>query len=126
MSQDASAPPAPQGPDEQHRVPDGVSRATVEALGLLSEALETVEDARGHLYAFHRLSGHADLQLGDAVAALRAAGHPALADRVATELVGRNVIDGRWTYQVVEEYDDTYWSVFRSTCLLYTSPSPRD
>ena len=30
------------------------------------------------------------------------------------ELVGRNVIAGRWTFQIVEDYDDTYWSVFRS------------
>jgi hypothetical protein len=36
------------GSDEQHRRPDGVSEATVEALGKLSEALETVERARGH------------------------------------------------------------------------------
>ena len=30
--------------------PDGVDDATVEALGKLSEALETCERARGHLY----------------------------------------------------------------------------
>ena len=28
-------------------------------------------------------------------------------------LVGRNVLDGRWTFQVVEEFDDGYWSIFR-------------
>ena len=22
------------------------------------------------------------------------------------------MIDGRWTFQITEEYDDTYWSVF--------------
>ncbi|MGX1762850.1 hypothetical protein ACWIGW_34845 [Nocardia brasiliensis] len=26
---------------------------------------------------------------------------------------GRNVIPGRWTFQVVEEYDDTYYHRFR-------------
>ncbi len=36
----------------QHRRPDGVADETVEAVGKLSEALETVEQARGHLYAF--------------------------------------------------------------------------
>ena len=41
--------------------------ATVEALGKLSEALETCERARGHLYTFHQLTGSADIQLGDAV-----------------------------------------------------------
>ena len=38
------------GPDSEHRRPDGVDDVTVEALGKLSEALETVERVRGHLY----------------------------------------------------------------------------
>jgi hypothetical protein len=87
--------------------------ATRTALGKLSEALEVVEDARGHLYAFHRLTGTADLTLGEAVEAFREAGHDAVADRLETELVGRNVLEGRWTYQVVEEYDDGYYALFR-------------
>ena len=98
---------------EEHRRPDGLDDATVNALGKLSEALEVVEDARGHLYAFHRLTGTADLTLGEAVDQLRDAGHADLADRIDTELVGRNVIPGHWTFQIVEEYDDTYYSVFK-------------
>jgi len=101
------------GPDSRHRRPEGVSDATVDALGRLSEALEAVEIARGHLYTFHRLSGTADLTLGDAVEELREAGHGDLADRIDRDLVGRNVIHGRWTFQIVEEYDDTYYSVFQ-------------
>lgn len=100
-------------PAAEHRVPDGVSDATVEAVGKLTEALEWIERARGHLYDFHQMSGHADLTVGDAVEALRDAGHEALAGRIQNELVGRNVIEGRWTFQVVEEYDDGYWSVAR-------------
>ena len=96
-----------------HSYPPGVSTATVAALGILSEALETTERARGHLYAFHQLTGSADLRLGEAVDALRSAGHQALADRIDTELVGRNVISQRWTFQIVEDYDDGYWSLFR-------------
>lgn len=88
--------------------------ATVSALGKLSEALEAVEVARGHLYAFHRRCGTADLALGDAVEELRAAGHTQLADRIERELVGRNVLEGRWSFQIVEDYDDHYWSTFRS------------
>ncbi len=99
--------------DPHHRRPEGVTDADVKALGLLSEALETVEQARGNLYAFHQLSGRGDLQLQDAVKALRTAGHTQIADQIAEELVGRNVLHGRWTYQVVEEYDDGYWSLFR-------------
>ncbi|MBA3523037.1 MAG: hypothetical protein H0T85_00475 [Geodermatophilaceae bacterium] len=91
-----------------------VSDATVDALGKLSAALESVEQARGHLYGFHQLCGKADLELGEAVEALRAAGHDAIAAEIETDLVGRNVLDGRWSFQIVEEYDDTYWSAFRA------------
>ena len=93
--------------------PDGVSDQTVDALGKLSEALETCERARGHLYTFHQLTGSADIELGEAVTALREAGHDEIADRIDRELVGRNVLPGRWTFQIVEDYDDTYWSLFR-------------
>jgi hypothetical protein len=101
-------------PAPEHTVPSGVDDATVAAVGKLSEALETTERARGHLYSFHQLTGTADLQLGDAVDGLREAGHTELADRLERELVGRNVIEGRWTFQVVEDYDDGYWSTFRA------------
>ncbi|MET7421380.1 hypothetical protein [Dactylosporangium sp. NPDC005555] len=101
------------GPDEQHRRPDGVSAATVEALGKLSEALETVERARGRLYDVHQLIGHADLMLDEVVGMFRDAGHAKLAERIETELVGRNVIAGRWTFQVVEEFDDGYYALFK-------------
>ncbi|MCV2490197.1 hypothetical protein OF117_12565 [Geodermatophilus sp. YIM 151500] len=87
---------------------------TVEALGKLSEALETVEQARGQLYGFHQHSGKADLLLQDAVELFRAAGHTRLADDLDRDLVGRNVIADRWTFQVVEDYDASYWSLFRS------------
>ncbi|MBX9640130.1 MAG: hypothetical protein K2X97_10485 [Mycobacteriaceae bacterium] len=93
--------------------PAGVSDATVEAVGALSEALEWVERARGQLYSFHQLMGRADLLLGEACEKLRAAGHDDIAQRLETEMVGRNVLPGRWTFQIVEEFDDGYWSVFR-------------
>jgi hypothetical protein len=99
-------------PDEAHMRPATASDKTVEALGKLSEALETVEDARGHLYAFHRLTGSADLALGEAARLLREAGHAELAERAETDVIGRNVIDGRWTFQIVEEYDDGYHAEF--------------
>jgi hypothetical protein len=93
--------------------PDGMDDATVEAVGAVSEALEWVERARGELYSFHQLMGRADLLLGDACAKLRDAGHTDVADRLEAELVGRNVLYGRWTFQIVEDFDDNYWSVFR-------------
>ena len=86
---------------------------TVEALGKLSEALETVEQARGFLYAFHQLSGKADILLGEALDSFREAGATALADDLERDLLGRNVVADRWTFQLVEDYDAGYWTTFR-------------
>lgn len=100
--------------DEEHVRPEGVDDLTVEALGNISEALEAVEIARGHLYTFHRLSGTADLTLGKGVDQLREAGHTELADQLERDLVGRNVLYGRWTFQIMEEYDDGYYATFKA------------
>jgi hypothetical protein len=86
---------------------------TVEGLGKLSEALETVDQARGLLYAFHQLTGKADLLLQDAVDLLHDAGHAGLAGDLQRDLVGRNVIADRWTFQIVEDFDENYWGTFR-------------
>jgi hypothetical protein len=75
--------------------------------------LETCDRARGHLYSFHQLTGSADIGLGEALTALRRAGHNSMADKIELDLLGRNVIAGRWTFQIVEDYDDNYWSLFR-------------
>jgi len=99
--------------DDAHARPQDTSDDTVEAVGKVSEALEYVERARGHLYSFHQLMGHADLLLGEAADALHAAGHTGIARRLTEDMVGRNVIRGRWTFQVVEEFDDDYWSRLR-------------
>ncbi|WP_241671880.1 hypothetical protein [Streptomyces sp. IB2014 016-6] len=96
-------------PAPRHLRPEGVSDGTIEALGTLSEALETVEQARGHLYAFHQLTGGADLTLGRAVEQLRTAGHVRQADLVEREMVGRNVIPGHWTFQIIEAYNATFY-----------------
>jgi hypothetical protein len=87
---------------------------TVEALGKLSEALEVAEHARGLLYGFHRLTGTSDLTLQEAVELFRKAGHTELADDLERDLVGRNVIADRWTFQIVEDYDANYWTTFRA------------
>lgn len=99
---------------EANRRPEGVTDNTVEAVGKVSEALEWVERARGRLYDFHQMSGHSDLLFGEAADELEEAGHLDLATRLREEIVGRNVIEGRWTFQIVEEYDATYWSAARA------------
>ena len=91
----------------------GISDAVAQAAGKITEALETVERARGHLYSFHQLTGHADLQLDAAVAELHELGHAELAQHISEELVGRNVLPGRWSFQVVDDYDDGYYRCFR-------------
>lgn len=76
-------------PGDEHLRPPGVDDATVEAVGKVSEALETVERARGALYEFHQLIGRADLLLGEAADQLSAAGHDPLAAELDDALVGR-------------------------------------
>ena len=94
--------------------PENMDDATVTALGKLSAALETAEDARGNLYAFHRLSGRADLDLQAALRALREAGHDDVADTIDTVMTGRNVVGDRWTFELVEDYDANYVTPFRA------------
>jgi hypothetical protein len=109
------APPAPERSEQlpEHQRPEGVSDQTINALGTLSEAFEAVETARGFLYSFHRVTGTADITLGKAIDELREAGHDDLAQRLEQDLLGRNVLQDRWTFQIVEEYDQNYYSVFQ-------------
>lgn len=107
-----SDPTTSEGLDPRHTAPEGLSDELVEALGTLSEALETVERARGRLYDFHQLTGGADLTLGTAVRQLREAGATDEADLLEREILGRNVVPGMWTFQLVEAYDDTYYRAF--------------
>ena len=100
------------GPDEDHTAPRGVSDELVEAVGGVTASFEVIEHARGMLYAFHRLVGRADKELAEALDQLEAAGRPDLAEALRAEVVGRNVIDGRWTFQLVEEFDAGYYQAF--------------
>src|SRR4051794_19560676 len=84
--------------------------ALIEAIGKASEALEYVERARGHLYSFHQLMGRADLEFENAADLLEESGHPNPARLIRDSIVGRNVLDGRWTFQIVEEFDDLYYA----------------
>ena len=99
----------PEQPDDRHQRPAGVDDATVAAAGKVSEAMEWVIRARGRLYDLHQMIGHADAQFGEAVRMLEEAGHAELADGLRRELVGRNVLQDRWTFEVVEDFDATYY-----------------
>lgn len=100
-------------PDPAHRRPDGVDDETVAAVGKLAEAMEWLERARGRLYDFHQMMGHLDFVIEEAADQLERAGHREHADLLRTEVMGRNVLDGRWTYQVVEEFDAAYYDPVR-------------
>jgi hypothetical protein len=80
--------------------------ATVDAVGKATEALEYVERARGHLYAFHQLIGRADFLFEESAIRLAAAGHREEAASLWREVVGRDVLEGRWTFEIVERFDD--------------------
>jgi hypothetical protein len=105
--------PTDRSVDAEHSRPEGATDAEVEAAGTISEALEKVERARGHLYSFHQLIGAADFGFGDGADQLAASGHEDLARRLREELIGLNVLAGRWSFQVVEDFDDTYWTTAR-------------
>src|SRR5918993_2194271 len=93
--------------------PDVTEDAVVGAIGKASEALEYVERARGHLYSFHQLMGRADIEFGNAAELLAECGLDLDAAALTETVVGRNVLDGRWTFQVVDEFDDLYYVVAR-------------
>lgn len=94
---------------DDHSPPEGVDETTMEATGKVGEAFEWIERARGRLYDFHQMIGRADLLLDEAADLLQAGGAKDLAELLRRDIIGRNVLDGRWTFQIVEEFDETYY-----------------
>lgn len=92
---------------------DHVDDDVVEAIGLASEALEYIERARGALYEFHQLTGHADFGFEEAADRLEEAGLDADAEVLRRDVIGRNVLDGRWTFQIIEEFEASYYRPVR-------------
>ena len=107
------APPSTPPPDEAHRRPEGASDELVAAVGKVSEAFEWVERIRGRVFDVHQMMGRADFLFEDAADALDAVGEHEHARLLRTEVVGRNVLQGRWTFQIVEEFDDCYYEPVR-------------
>lgn len=90
---------------------------TVDAVGKATEALEYVERARGHLYAFHQLIGRADFLFEESACRLDDAGHREEAVSLWRNVVGRDVLEGRWTFEIVEGFDDDYYEAARAEVL---------
>ena len=100
-------------PDESHQRPPSAVDGVVAAVGKVSEALEWIERVRGRLFDFHQMMGRADFLFEDAADALEAAGCTDEAELLREEVIGRNVLDGRWTFQMVEEFEDCYYQPVR-------------
>jgi hypothetical protein len=101
----------PRQPDEHHRRPRDVADATVTAVGKASESFEWVVRARGRLYDFHQMMGRADRLLAQAVDLLEQAGHDDVAAELRADYLGRNAVTDRWTFELVEDFDDTFYAV---------------
>lgn len=100
--------------NDEHIRPDDISDLTIEAVGKMTEALEKLERARGRLYDFHQMIGGADMQVSEAADLLEKAGHHDQAAKLRENIVGMNVLAGRWTFQIVEEFDDNYYTSFKN------------
>ncbi len=53
--------------------------------------------------------GRADFLFEEAADLFRNAGEQGAAEGLECDVVGRNVLDGRWTFQVVDEFDQLYY-----------------
>lgn len=87
----------------------------VRAAHHLALALEYVVRARGHLLTLHHLIGHADNMLDTVVKELDEAGRSDLVELVHREILGRDVVAGKWTYQLVQDFDAGYWEAWTAT-----------
>ncbi len=92
------------------RQPPDMSEAEVEALHHVELAVEWLRRAHGDLVAFHHEVGHAMDHLADAEDGLRDAARTELADELRDDFLPRGVLDdGRWSYDVLESYEDTFF-----------------
>ena len=92
----------------------GGSDGPVRAAHELEVALEWVERAWGHLVAFHHEIGHAQGMMLEAARRLEAMGEDALAERVRRDLAPRDVLPGRWTYRIVDEFREGFLAPARA------------
>ncbi len=77
-----------------------------EALHDLQLGVEHVHRAYADLLSFHHRIGHAMDRLAAAETRLRAAGHTTAANTLRDELLPAGAVDDRWTYELVEDFED--------------------
>jgi hypothetical protein len=86
--------------------PPELSEFEVDALHSVELGLEWLRRAHGNLIEFHHATGHAMDHLADAEPVLRACGYDDLADRLRADLLPRGAVDERWTYDLLETFED--------------------
>ena len=79
---------------------------TVEALHRVELGLEWFHRAHGHLVAFHHNTGHAMDHFAAAEELLRDQGEDELADDLRDEFLPCGVLGDRWSYDVLETFQD--------------------
>jgi hypothetical protein len=105
------APPGGAPRDEARALP--IDARLLETMATATEAMEYVERARGHLFTLHHLLGRADLLFAEVAAELRSQGRAGDAARIEREVVGRDVLEGRWSFEVLEEFEQEYYEPVR-------------
>lgn len=111
-------------PAPDHRRPDDVTDETVETLGKVSAALDHVEDARGHLFAFHRLVGSAKSTMEEAYDHLGDTGHDRLADDLDRDVLDSFYARTRGLHQrALDELVETQQHVFEAE-MKGSAPQP--
>ncbi|WP_255151458.1 hypothetical protein [Halorarius halobius] len=87
-------------------MPEELTDTEREALHALELGVEHVHRAFGALVECHHETGRAMDRFETARRKLRAAGHDEFADRLRDDLLPRGAVDDRWTYELVEAFDD--------------------
>ena len=83
---------------------DAIDDATLRAVHRLEVAAEWIERAFGALLDAHHAAGHGQEMLLEAARLLDEAGHGDLAALVRSDAACKDAADGRWTYQIVDEF----------------------
>lgn len=93
-------------------MPDANDHETTEAerraLHDFQVGIEYVYRGYGSLLDFHHDLGHAMDRLRQAEDELRAAGHEELADELRDEHLPKGVVDGMWSYEIVEAFREDF------------------
>jgi hypothetical protein len=91
--------------DADERVVGVAERSALHELCL---GVEHVQRAHGHLLAFHHQIGRAMDRFAVAEALLQDLGHDDLAAVIREDLLPAGVVDDRWSYELVEEFDSGF------------------